>query len=143
MRHAVEVVEVVVKVLLLFFCLTRCTLSDKISADKISADKILAVFSDENISSVSHFPIYNSQGAFCASYRPTPLVGNPTYITFSIIVYHDFFVPGTAPTTTATRNKFTEDFDFQTSNAKFNKEEIEKELLKVLKKVGTHTTLLV
>lgn len=42
---------------------------------------------------------------------------------------------GAATTTTATRNKFTEDFDFQTSNAKFNKEEIEKELLKVLKKV--------
>jgi len=33
------------------------------------------------------------------------------------------------------RTKFTEDFDFETANAKFNKEEIEKELLKVLKKV--------
>lgn len=34
-----------------------------------------------------------------------------------------------------TREKFTEDFDFETSNAKFHKEEIEKELLKVLNKV--------
>jgi len=34
-----------------------------------------------------------------------------------------------------TRTKFTEDFDFESANAKFNKEEIEKELLKVLKKV--------
>ena len=33
------------------------------------------------------------------------------------------------------REKFTEDFDFEQSNAKFNKEEIEKELLKVLNKV--------
>ena len=33
------------------------------------------------------------------------------------------------------REKFTEDFDFETSNAKFHKEEIEKELLKVLNKV--------
>lgn len=34
-----------------------------------------------------------------------------------------------------TREKFTEDFNFEESNAKFNKEEIEKELLKVLNKV--------
>lgn len=34
----------------------------------------------------------------------------------------------------STRTKFTEDFDFESANAKFNKEEIEKELLKVLKK---------
>lgn len=33
------------------------------------------------------------------------------------------------------KTKFTEDFDFETSNAKFNKEDIEQELLKVLNKV--------